>query len=57
MFLNDFHYHNGGAGELILMFSGKRNCKLYLAHVIEQPNFRIPNPQYLQRNSLSDIIK
>ena len=20
----------------------------YLAHVIEQPNFRIPNPQYLQ---------
>ena len=21
---------------------------LYLAHVIEQPNFRIPNPQYLQ---------
>ena len=22
----------------------------YLAHVIEQPNFRIPNPQYLQRN-------
>ena len=24
----------------------------YLAHVIEQPNFRIPNPQYLQRNFL-----
>ena len=23
---------------------------LYLAHVIEQPNFRIPNPQYLQQN-------
>ena len=23
---------------------------IYLAHVIEQPNFRTPNPQYLQRN-------
>ena len=22
----------------------------YLAHIIEQPNLRIPNPQYLQRN-------
>ena len=22
----------------------------YLAHVIEQPNFRTPNPQYLQQN-------
>ena len=22
---------------------------IYLAHVIEQPNFRIPNPQYLQQ--------
>ena len=25
-------------------------CSLYLAHVIEQPNFQIPNPQYLQPN-------
>ena len=22
---------------------------IYLAHVIEQPNFRIPNPRYLQK--------
>ena len=24
--------------------------EVYLVHVIEKPNFRIPNPQYLQRN-------
>ena len=24
------------------------SVKYYLAHVIEQPNLRIPNPQYLQ---------
>ena len=24
--------------------------KIYLAHVIEKPNLRIPNPQYLQQN-------
>ena len=29
---------------------------LYLAHVIEQPNFRIPNPQYLQRNFCYDFF-
>ena len=29
---------------------------LYLAHVIEQPNFRIPNPQYLQRNFCFDFF-
>ena len=28
----------------------------YLAHVIEQPNFRIPNPQYLQRNFCFDFF-
>ena len=28
----------------------------YLAHVIEQPNFRIPNPQYLQRNFCYDFF-
>ena len=28
----------------------------YLAHVIEQPNFRIPNPQYLQRNFRFDFF-
>jgi hypothetical protein len=30
-------------GEIILAF-------IHLAHGIEQPNFPIPNPQYLQRN-------
>ena len=30
--------------------------EIYLAHVIEQPNFRIPNPQYLQRNFCSDFF-
>ena len=25
-----------------------RKCELYLAHVIEQPIFGIPNPEYLQ---------
>ena len=29
---------------------------VYLAHVIEQPNFRIPNPQYLQRNFCFDFF-
>ena len=29
---------------------------IYLAHVIEQPNFRIPNPQYLQRNFCFDFF-
>ena len=24
----------------------RKNLQHYLAHVIEQPNFRIPNPQY-----------
>ena len=28
----------------------------YLAHIIEQPNFRIPNPQYLQRNFRFDFF-
>ena len=28
----------------------------YLAHVIEQPNFRISNPQYLQRNFCFDFF-
>ena len=28
----------------------------YLADVIEQPNFRIPNPQYLQRNFCFDFF-
>ena len=28
----------------------------YLAHVIKQPNFRIPNPQYLQRNFCFDFF-
>ena len=28
----------------------------YLAHVIKQPNFRIPNPQYLQRNFRFDLL-
>ena len=28
----------------------------YLAHVIEQRNFRIPNPQYLQRNFCFDFF-
>ena len=32
----------------------KRNQ--YLAHVIEQPNLRIPNPQYLQQNSCFDFF-
>ena len=29
---------------------------LYLAHVIEQPNLRIPNPQYLQLNFCFDFF-
>ena len=29
---------------------------LYLAHVIEQPNFRIRNPQYLQQNFCFDFF-
>ena len=28
----------------------------YLAHVIEQPNLRIPNPQYLQLNFCFDFF-
>ena len=28
----------------------------YLAHVIEQPNFRIPNPQYLQQKFCFDYF-
>ena len=28
----------------------------YLALVIKQPNFRIPNPQYLQRNFCFDFF-
>ena len=28
----------------------------YLVHVIEQPNFRITNPQYLQRNFCFDFF-
>ena len=33
-------------------------CKLllHLARVIEQPNFRIPNPQYSQRNFCLDFF-
>ena len=37
-----------------------KNClkisKKYLAHVIEQPNLRIPNPQYLQLNFCFDFF-
>ena len=29
---------------------------MYLAHVIEQPDFRIPNPKYLQRNFCFDFL-
>ena len=29
---------------------------LYLAHVIEQPNLQIPNPQYLQLNFCFDFF-
>ena len=29
---------------------------LYLAHVIKQPNFQIPNPQYLQQNFCFDFF-
>ena len=29
---------------------------LYLAHVIKQPNLRIPNPQYLQLNFCFDFF-
>ena len=32
------------------------NQILYLAHVIEQPNLRIPNPQYLQLNFCFDFF-
>ena len=36
----------------LLIHKSAQNHKYinYLAHVIEQLNFRIPNPQYLQRN-------
>ena len=38
----------------------QRNClrisAMYLAHVIEQPNLRIPNPQYLQLNFCFDFF-
>ena len=43
--------------EAIMLIGGKYrnqiiyNLIYYLAYVIEQPNFRIPNPQYLQRIS------
>ena len=29
---------------------------IYLAHVIEQPNLRIPNPQYLQLKFCFDFF-
>ena len=32
------------------------NTYLYLVHIIEQPNLRIPNPQYLQRNFCFDFF-
>ena len=28
----------------------------YLVHIIKQPNFRNPNPQYLQRNFCFDFF-
>ena len=34
----------------------KHGTYFYLAHIIEQPNFRIPNPQYLQRNFCFDFF-
>ena len=34
----------------------KKNCEKNLAHVIEQQNFGIPNPQYLQRNFRFDFF-
>ena len=37
-------------------FLSFENQNQYLAHVIEQPNLRIPNPQYLQQNFCFDFF-
>ena len=39
-----------------IIFYNYDNVFFYLAHVIEQPNFRIPNPQYLQQNFCFDFF-
>ena len=35
---------------IVFSFCMLLNTNFVFSHVIEQPNFRIPNPQYLQRN-------
>ena len=39
-----------------LLFTTHFITAIYLAHVIEQPNLRIPNPQYLQLNFCFDFF-
>ena len=39
-----------------IFISREKISIVYLAHVIEQPNFRIPNPQYLPRNFCFDFF-
>ena len=38
------------------MYNLLKNQNMYLAHVIEQPNLRIPKPQYLQLNFCFDLL-
>ena len=40
----------------LLFFQVSQLLYVYLVHVIEQPNFRIPNPQYLQPNFCFDFF-
>ena len=44
------------ANEGFHKFTKLQNQNSYLAHVIEQPNLRIPNPQYLQLNFCFDFF-
>ena len=49
--------NDGRVKAISKMIYGQYNMfYLYLAHVIEQPNLRIPNPQYLQLNFCFDFF-
>ena len=54
-FWNGTKWNSVGAGELSLHCSLAKCKNKYFAHIIEQPNFRVPNPQYLQRNFCFDF--
>ena len=42
--------------ETLLDLLASEGTIFYLAHVIEQPNLRIPNPQYLKLNFCFDFF-